>query len=322
MTMSVSASASAGRVANGALPIASAPCAFGVDEVLTDGTWMPDADEMLDWMLGIGYAGTELGPPGFLGAGSAARARLERRGLQLVGAFLPGHFSRADRAPADRHWLREQLVLLRAATPDGSSPFAVLCEALDEPDRLRCSGRIDVHPEAQLDDSRVRMMLDNLHRAGELCHELGFKAVIHPHAGTYIETDPEIERVVAGLDPSVVGLCLDTGHFRYGGADPAQRVRDYRDVLQHVHLKDCRTQVLHDVRRDDQGLAEALARGVFTELGTGDSDIDAVVEALRDVGYDGWVVVEQDRKLDERVTRQDMVASQRRNLAYLRALGL
>ena len=47
--------------------------------------------------------------------------------------------------------------------------------------------------------------------------------------------------------PSLVGLCLDSGHFRYGGADPAQRVRDYRSVLQHVHLKDCHTQVLRDV---------------------------------------------------------------------------
>ncbi|MCY7419177.1 MAG: sugar phosphate isomerase/epimerase [Chloroflexi bacterium] len=305
-----------------ALSIASAPCSFGVDEVVKDDAWMPTPDEMLDWMLGIGYEGTELGPPGYLGAGAAARERLERRGLQLVGAFLPGHFSRADRAAADRDWLRGQLTLLRAASPEGSAPLAVLCEAIDEPDRLRYSGRIDLHPEARLDESRVRTMMDNLHRAGELCREMGFGAVIHPHAGTYIETDEEIERVVERLDASLVGLCLDSGHFRYGGADPAQRVRDYRSVLHHVHLKDCRTQVLMDARRDDQGFAEALARGVFAELGEGDSGIDRVVEALREVGYAGWVVVEQDRKLDELTTRHELVASQRRNLAYLRTLGL
>ncbi len=69
----------------GTLPIASAPCSFGVDEVVVDDAWMPGPDEMLDWMLGIGYAGTELGPPSYLGAGHAARERLDRRGLQLVG---------------------------------------------------------------------------------------------------------------------------------------------------------------------------------------------------------------------------------------------
>ena len=274
----------------GALRIASAPCSFGVDEVVVDDAWMPVPDEMLDWMLGIGYAGTELGPPGYLGAGRAARDRLERRGLQLVGAFLPGHFSRAEQAPADRDWLRQQLLLLRDATPEGSMPFAVLCEAIDEPDRRRYSGRIDLHPEAQLDEARVRTLLDNLHRAGELCRELGFRAVIHPHAGTYIETDAEIERVVEGLDGSLVGLCLDSGHFRYGGADPAQRVRDYRSVLQHVHLKDCHTQVIRDVRRDDLGIEAALARGVFTELGKGDSGIDAVVDGppRRGLRRAGW----------------------------------
>ena len=88
------------------IAIASAPCSFGVDEVVVDDAWMPVPDEMLDWMLGIGYVGTEMGPPGFLGAGRAARDRLDRRGLQLVGAFLPRHLSRAARAPADRDWLR------------------------------------------------------------------------------------------------------------------------------------------------------------------------------------------------------------------------
>lgn len=304
------------------MPIASAPCSFGVDEVMQDDSWMPQPDEMLDWMLGIGYVGTEMGPPGFLGAGAAARERLERRGLQMVGAFLPQHFSRADRAAADRDWLRQQLTNLRAATPEGSNPFAVLCEAIDEPDRLRFSGRTEDHPEAQLDATRFATLMDNMHRAGELARSLGFRAVIHPHAGTYLETDAEIERMVGALDPTLVGLCLDTGHFRYGGADPAQRVRDYRSVIQHVHIKDCHTKVLDDVKAEGKGLYEALIRGVFCELGDGDSGIDAVIEALREIGYEGWLVIEQDQFLKDTVTRPDLVGGQRRNLEYLHNLGL
>ena len=300
--------------------IASAPCSYGVDEVMIDDIWMPEADEMLDWMLGSGYLGTELGPPGFLGAGAAAKERLDKRGLQLIGAFLPQHFSRADKAPADREWLREQLTLLRAATPDGNDPFAVLCEAIDEPDRLRWSGRTEDHPEAQLDITRFRTMMDNMHRAGELARELGFRAVIHPHAGTYLETDAEIEAMVDALDPTLVGLCLDTGHFRYGGANPAQRVRDYQDVLHHVHIKDCHTQILDDVKAEGKDLYAALVRGVFCELGDGDSGIDQVIVALREVGYEGWLVIEQDQFLKDTVTRNALVNAQRRNMAYLQAL--
>jgi inosose dehydratase len=299
--------------------IASAPCSFGVDEVVADDAWMPGPDEMLDWMLGIGYRGTELGAPGYLGTGSETRARLERRGLALVGAFLPQHFSRAEQAITDREWLRDRVGHLRDASPEGSRPFAVLCEAIDEPDRLRWSGRIAEHPETWLDASRHQTLVDNLHRAGELVASLGLPAVIHPHAGTYLETDAEIERLMDALDTSLVGLCLDTGHLRYGGAEPAKRIRDYAAAVHHVHIKDCRASVL-ETRPDGAGFVGAVKRGVFCALGQGDSDIPGVLEALAEIDYPGWLVVEQDTALTPDITRADLVAAQRENLAYLAGL--
>lgn len=299
--------------------IANAPCSFGVDEVVADDAWMPGPDEMLDWMLGIGYRGTELGAPGFLGVGAEARGRLESRGLALVGAFLPQHFSRDDRAAADREWLRDQVTHLRDASPAGSRPFAVLCEAVDEPDRLRWSGRIADHPETWLDDARHRTLVDNLHRAGELVASLGLDAVIHPHAGTYLETAAEVDRLMGALDASLVGLCLDTGHVRYGGADPVASIRAYTSAIRHVHLKDCRTRVL-DGLPSGAGFAGAVKLGVFCRLGEGDSDIPGSLRALDAIGYDGWMVVEQDTALTPDVTRAQLVASQRDNLRYLEGI--
>jgi inosose dehydratase len=123
------------------------------------------------------------------------------------------------------------------------------------------------------------------------------------------------------MDASLVGLCLDTGHFRYGGAIPEARIRDYRSVVRHVHIKDCRTSVLAEVDAAHGDLPMALARGVFCPLGEGDSDIPGSLAALRDVGYAGWLVIEQDQHLESTVTRASLVAGQRRNLEYLRALG-
>ena len=75
--------------------VASAPVSFGVDEILSDDAWMPAPDDMLDWMVDIGFDGTELGSPGYMGDGPQVHERLASRGLELVGAFLPQHFSRA-----------------------------------------------------------------------------------------------------------------------------------------------------------------------------------------------------------------------------------
>ena len=302
--------------------VASAPVSFGVDEIIVDDAWMPRPDDMLDWMVDIGFDGTELGPPGFMGSADEVRERLSSRNLQLVGAFLPQHFSRNEKADDDRAWLRDSLRLIRDGAPDGSRPLAILSDHFDEPARLAFSGRIAEHPEAWLPPDRFEALIANLHRAAQLCREEGFEVVLHPHAGTYVETADEIARVMDRLDPSLLGLCLDTGHFRFGGADPAQAVDDYHELIRHVHLKDCLTKVMDDVKAEGKDLEEALSRGVFCQLGLGDSGIDAVLEALRRHGYTGWYVIEQDQFLRDSDTPESVVAVQRANREYLRLFGV
>ncbi len=302
--------------------VASAPCSFGVDEVIVDDIWMPGPDEMLDWMAELDYEGTELGPPGFLGGGSEMAERLAARNLEFVGTFLPQAFHDDARAPGDREWMASLLGDLRRGLPPGARPFAVLCESIDIPLRLQAAGRVDRRPDALLDDDGWSRLISNMHRSADRARSLGFEPVIHPHAGTYLETASEVDRLVNAMDPSIVGLCLDTGHFRFGGAEPARCLRDYASVVRHVHVKDCRMQVLHDVVARDQDVVAALAGGVFSPLGAGDADIPAVVAALADTDYQGWVVVEQDQFLGAEVTREDVVAGQRANREFLRNLGL
>jgi inosose dehydratase len=301
--------------------VASAPVSFGVDEILVEDAWMPAPDDLLDWMVDIGVDGTELGPPGFLGDAEQVHERLTTRNLELVGAFLPQHFSRDEVADADRAWLRETLAMIRAATPAGSRPFAVLSDHFDEPDRRALSGRIAEHPETWLSPDRFESLIANLHRAAEICRTEGFEPVLHPHAGTYVETADEIARVMDRIDPSLVGLCLDTGHFRFGGADPTKAAEDYRELIRHVHIKDCRTAVMDEVKAEGKGLEEALSRGVFCQLGLGDSGIDDVLAVLRRNGYDGWLVIEQDQFLRATDTAESVVAVQRANREYLRGFG-
>jgi inosose dehydratase len=304
-----------------ALPVAGAPVSFGVDEIMVDDAWMPGPIEVLDWMVEIGYQGTELGPPGYLGDAAELRERLSSRGLQLVGAFLPQHFSRNEKADDDRAWLRRTLTLIRDGSPAGSRPFAILCDGFDEPERTALSGRIAAHPEAWLPADRFEALIANLHRAAELCRSEGFEVLLHPHAGTYVETADEIARVADRIDPSLLGLVLDTGHFRYGGADPVRSVTDYRDLVRHVHIKDCSPAVLVQADTDGVDLKTILSRGVFPPLGQGEVDLAGVLAALRGIDYSGWLVIEQDQALGPSDTRESLIAGQHRNRDYLRGLG-
>jgi inosose dehydratase len=305
-----------------AIRVANAPVSFGVDELLPDDAWMPKPDEVIDLIAELDYEGTELGPPGFLGEPAVVRARLEDRGLELVGSFLPIRFSRDEGAEEDLAWLRDVLPTVRDSAPDPSTVMAILSDGFDAPERLQFAGRIPEHPEAHLPEDRWPLLMRNLHRAAAICRDAGFRVSVHPHAGTYLETETEIRRMMDGLDSSLLGLCLDTGHVRFGGGDPVALARDYAVEITHVHLKDCSTAVLRDVAASGGGMEEDLRAGAFVDLGDGDSAIADVVRVLQERGYSGWAVVEQDVRLLGTDTIERLRTSQRRNREFLNALGL
>jgi len=309
-------------VATPPIRLANAPVSWGVFEVTADDPLLPAPDDVLDGIATTGYEGTELGPPGYLGDADALRGRLESRGLALVGAFLPLRLSGSrDEVEADIAAMRRVLQLLDEAAPFGVRPKAVLADAGDAA-RVTVAGRVLQHRETWLRDDGVKRLVENLNVAARACRDAGFDAVVHPHAGTYIETEAEIIAVLNRIDRAVLGLCLDTGHARFGGADPAILGYEERDIVRHVHLKDCSLAVLRGVAEDAADMRAAWARDVFVDLGTGDADIPAVIRMLRDTGYAGWAVVEQDRILRAGDSPATLTATHRRNREYLRSLGL
>ena len=96
----------------------------------------------------------------------------------------------------------------------------------------------------------------------------------------------------------------------------------YGELVTHVHLKDADGAVMEQIRTRGLGLREAWRRGVFCRFGEGSVDLAAVVERLRGVGYDSWVVVEQDRFIQPGQTVDDMGDDQAHNREVLRELGV
>jgi inosose dehydratase len=131
-----------------------------------------------------------------------------------------------------------------------------------------------------------------------------------------VETRAELEELLKRIPAEELKLVWDVGHAIYGGIDPVEVVRTHSDRIAYVHLKDVDGAVLEALRRERVGFEEGIRRRVFTELGRGLLDVPGLLDALRAIGYDGWLMVEQDS------TWLAPAESARTSREYLRTLGI
>lgn len=284
------------------IKVAGAPISWGVCEV-PDWGYQLDRDRVLREMRGVGLTATELGPDGFLPTDSAElRATLAAQGLACVGGFVPVVLFRDDHDPADE--LAGPLESLIAA----GAGVVVLAAATG-------SDGYDSRPV--LDDAQWATLLANLDRLAAIVAERGLVATLHPHVGTMVETRADVDRVLAG---STIPLCLDTGHLLIGGTDPLELAKAVPNRIAHTHLKDVDAALAGRVQSGELTYTEAVKAGMYTPLGTGDVDIAGIVSVLRDNGFDGWFVLEQDTVLTGEPTGEGPVRDVKASVEYLRAV--
>jgi inosose dehydratase len=227
--------------------VANAPVSYGAFEITVGvSPNVPGPDDVLAAIAAAGYEGTELGPPGYLGDAKTLGPRLERHRLELVGAFIPIRFSEPG------HW--EEDLATMAATLD-------LLEAT--------SGRArpvlaDAGPRARgasgLDSAGWTQLVEGVAWASALARSQGREPVFHHHAGSFVDSTGEIERLLELTD---VLLLLDTGHLALAGGDPVHALRSWRDRIAHVHVKDVRL----DALRGAVDVEEVWRRGAFASSG-------------------------------------------------------
>jgi inosose dehydratase len=125
----------------------------------------------------------------------------------------------------------------------------------------------------------------------------GLKPCYHHHMGTVVQSEADIDRLMA-CTKAPLRLLLDTGHARWGGADPAGLARAYRERIGHVHCKDVREKQMRESHVGDWSFLDSILGvgadlGVYTVPGDGMVDYAAVFKGLK--GYSGWVVMEAEQ---------------------------
>ncbi len=257
------------------------------------GIWHPSDPKQMPWerclneIAQAGYAWTELGPPGYLPTDpEVLGAELRKRNLGLCGGDVMRPLE--DRAAWSTIETETLHVCENLAANDAK--FLVLID-----DFYTSPIADERYRTPELDGDAWRRLIEQTHTIARIARErFELSAVFHPHAETHVQTEEQIERLLAETDSALVGLCLDIGHHAYVGGDPIAFMRRHHQRTPYLHLKNVDPDVLDRAARERLPFADAVAQDVFVEPAVGVVDFPAFLEVLQEGDYDGWAVVEQD----------------------------
>jgi inosose dehydratase len=300
------------------LRVGNAPCSWGTLEFDETQGEQVEFSRMLDELVETGYTGTELGDWGYMPTDPALlQHELKKRDLVMLGAFVQVALMHPEAHPAGVDRAVKTARLLAEVATD-RQPFLILADDnATDPQRTLNAGRVT--SDLSLSPTEWKTFTGGATKVAEaVLSETGLRTVFHHHCAGYVETSDEIARFLELTDPKLIGLVFDTGHYAFGAGNCAvvEGLQRFKDRVWYIHLKDCHPAIAQQSRSEGWNYFEALRRGVFCELGTGCVDFPAVLRWLKDTGYAGFTLVEQD-VLPGMGTPK---ASALRNRQYLRSI--
>jgi len=255
-------------------------------------TWGASVTQAIDDIAAVGFRGIQLRLEAFQQFGdrrSALKELLQRHGLTFA-VLSSGNLSidpAREEAEIANHVAHAQFV---------KDVGGLSLQVIDE----RPKGRAVVAD----DYTRLGQLLTKL---GRRTADIGIPLVYHHHMNSTGEKPHEVAAVLEAADPRSVRLLFDTAHYQQGGGDPVAAIRQYRDWIGVLHLKDVRP--MPDDRREPSGPSYQ-----FVELGRGRVDMPGVFAALRDINFSGWAIVELDRVPDPGRTAKECAEINKRFL--------
>lgn len=233
-------------------------------------------DHMIDVIAQAGFAGVQpiFSWMGDLGEPARLAQSLASRGLELAAMSFVLDWNQEGETEEELRQAESVMNFL------AHFPGALLC-VVQMP-----RGRFDV-------EVRRKRLIGNLNALARRAADRGIATTFHPNSpeSSIARTREDYEVLLNGLDSKVIGWTPDVGHIVNGGMDPLETMKQYRHLINHVHYKDW------------DGAPE------FAVMGEGKVDFVEITSWLRDSGFQGWIVCEDEghRAIDDPdgVTLQD-----------------
>lgn len=229
-----------------AIHITGAPCCWGVDDVRNP--YLPPWQKVLYEAGQAGYKAIELGPYGYLPLDiEVVSAELRKNGISIVAGTIFDDLLSEENYPQVLKQVDDICGIItklpelpREPGQRYKTPYLTVMD-WGHDERDYAAGHPDKAP--RLSEEDWQRMMEHIKGIAKAADKWGVRAVVHPHAGGYIEFADEIDKLMEDIPAEVAGLCLDTGHLRYSGMEPVEWLRKYADRLDYIHFKDINEKV-------------------------------------------------------------------------------
>ncbi len=218
------------------------------------------------------------------GAAKSARAQAADHGLEIPMLCASPDFTHPDET-----FRREQI--------EKQKRWIELCAELGGKYCRVLSGQR--RPEVPRDDG-LAYAADCIFACFSTASEYGVTLILENHYKDNYWTHPEFAQkiddfcdLVDKIQSPLFGVNYDPSNAFLAGDDPLELLRrvKHRVVTMHASDRYLAEGTLEDLRReeDSTGYARRLRHGV---IGKGLNDYDAIFSELADVGFDGWISIE------------------------------
>jgi inosose dehydratase len=134
---------------------------------------------------------------------------------------------------------------------------------------------------------QLKIAAETINQIAQKCADLGVKLSVHPHLGTEIQNEDEMDAIMEMTDNNNVFLCPDTAQLAKAGMDVVQVLHRYKDRIGYVHLKDLKENVNEPFEYGKEAV-------FFTEMGRGTINFVPIIDCLKEINYQGWLAIEVD----------------------------
>jgi|TARA_B110000027_G_scaffold83955_1_gene89138 inosose dehydratase len=233
----------------------------------------------------IGFSGIEAGGK-FPKKSNELIPKLEKENLKLCSGWYGANLL--------KNTVKEEILIMKNQLDlfkECNAPCMVVAEVSGS---IQGQSKKPLSNRPILDNDEWKTLYNRINEIGKFMHDSGVPLAYHHHMGTVVQSQEDTERLIDNTSDAVK-LLIDTGHMMFAGGDFAKIAKDYSARLYHVHCKDIRKDVLDKALKNDLSFIDAFFAGAFTVPGDGCIDYNHFLKILKDLNYEGWLVVEAEQ---------------------------